>query len=202
MGINDEILKKIIDIELEMFIAVNSRQESGCQKHPESFRLHRWVQFLPWSYEALLSYLNDLIRAKSEGQNLMTLKYARMENLIPNINRNPLIDKIVSIQHNWQSEMFSKYPYFMRGARPLSSTVKTSMMTSFETYLRGELETYSDKTLSLLFADIEYMIDKGINMAEETYKALVRASGIKSLEEAEKLKRKRMSSETQCKNFT
>ena len=53
-----------------------------------------------------------------------------------------------------------------------------------------------------LFAEIEFKLDKGINMAEETYKALVKANGIKSLEEAEKLKRKRMTSETQCKNLT
>ena len=123
----------------------------------------------------------------------MTLKYARMEKLITIINRNPKIEKILAIQHGWQREMFSKYPHVMSGARPLSKSAETSSVTSFETYLRGELETYSDRTLSLLYEDIKRKFDNRVNMAEETYEALVRASGMKSLEEAEKLKRKRLS---------
>ena len=37
--------RQLFDIELAMFLSVNSEQTSGCQDHPESFKLHRRAQF-------------------------------------------------------------------------------------------------------------------------------------------------------------
>ena len=101
--------------------------------------------------------------------NLMTQKYARMDNLIQKLNSNPLIDTIVEYQCAWQRSMIKKYPGIMSGGRPLSSAEDSAFMTSFETYLRGELETYSDATLELLSIDILDKNAKGISMAEELY---------------------------------
>ena len=108
----------------------------------------------------------------------MTQKYARMDNLIPKLSSNPLIDKIVEYQSAWQRSMMKKYPGIMSGGRPLSSVEDSAFMTSFETYLRGELETYSDATLQLLNFDILDKNVKGINMAEELYLFLVKKMGM------------------------
>ena len=118
----------------------------------------------------------------------MTIKYARMENLIPKQNRSPLIDKIVTIHYEWQQEMIQKYPLLMTGARPLSSVEDGTYQTSFETYLRGELETYSEKTLSLLYDDMIQKQENGINMSEEVYNNLVKELGYSSLKEADEKK--------------
>ena len=82
--------------------------------------------------------------------------------------------------------MKSKYPNLMSTARPLSSTEDSASVTSFETYLAGELETYSDKTLALLYRDICDKKRKKINMAEEVYMVLAREQGYGSIREAEK----------------
>jgi hypothetical protein len=181
-----ELIHRIIELELEMFLAVPTQEKSDCQNYPESFRLHRRAQFNGWSESTLESYLKDLEKAKAEGINLMTLKYARMNQGSPTEQHNPLIQKIVSMQCQWQQEMIEKYPNLMAGARPISSKEDMGGSTSFETYLRGELETYSDYTLSLLYKDITNKVEKGINMSEEVYSYLAKELGYGSAEEADR----------------
>jgi hypothetical protein len=181
-----ELIERIVDHELGMFLSVPADGDYSCQQHPESFRLHRRAQFSIWSRDTLKSYLQDLLRAEAEGTNLMTIKYARMDDLIPKTNHNPLIDSIVAIQYRWQQEIFAKYPNLMQRARPLSSGEDSAFRTSFQTYLRGELESYSDNTLALLYRDMNDLQNRGMNGSELVYEFLVRKMGYSSLEEAER----------------
>jgi len=186
-GVNEEreLLDKIVEHELDMFLSVPADGEYSCRQHPESFRLHRRAQFSVWSRETLASYLRDLLRAEAEGTNLMTIKYARMGNIIPRFNNNPLIEAILAIQRRWQREMLARYPRLMRGARPLNSQEDSDSTTSFETYLRGELESYSDDTLLLLHRDMQNLDSRGLNGSELVYGHLVKEMGYSSIEEAE-----------------
>jgi hypothetical protein len=186
MGEKQKLIDQILNIELEMFLRVRSRQKSSCQDHPDSFRLHREAQFSVWAKETLKSYLYDLHRAVESGMNFMTYKYARMEELVPQMNNNPVIDKIIALQYRWQQEIFQHFPNLMEGARPLSRVDDSAGKTSFETYLRCELETYSDHTLSLLYEDMHNKENKGVNMSAEVYEHLVKKRGYSSIEEAEK----------------
>ena len=186
-----DLIARIVDIELEMFLSVRADGKYSCQEHPDMFRLHRRAQFSAWSEDTLTSYLNTLERAKDEGANLMAVKYAIMEGLIPRENLNPIIDKIVATQYKWQMEMFNKYPCLMAGARPMSQSEDSDNNTSFETYLKGELDTYSDNTLSLLYRDITEKEKKGSNMSEEVYEYLVKELGYKSIEHAEESQKRR-----------
>lgn len=182
---NEDIIEKILAKELKMFLSVPTIRKSSCQDYPESFKLHRRAQFSCWSRDTLESYLRDLEKAEEKGVNLMTHKYARMDNLIPPLNSNPLIDTIAVHHCAWQRSMIKKYPGIMSGGRPLSSAEDSAFLTSFETYLRGELETYSDATLELLNKDILAKQAQGINMAEELYTFLVKNMGYDSLDDAE-----------------
>jgi len=49
----------------------------------------------------------------------MTLKYARMENLIPPLNENPIIDAIVEMALEAQRGMLLRYPNILSHGRPL-----------------------------------------------------------------------------------
>jgi hypothetical protein len=185
------VLEKIIALELEMFLAVPADSTYSCQENPEGFRLHRRAQFSIWSEDTLQSYLDDLHRAQKNAVNLMTIKYARMDNLLPAPNRNPQIEEIVTIQSRWQIEMIQKYPYLMAGARHLSATDGPTYPTSFETYLRAELETYSDGTLALLHRDVIKYAEAGINASEKIYACLVKQLGYDSIETADQAQKHR-----------
>jgi len=182
----DHIIEAIIKIELRMFLTVNPRQTSSCQEYPESFKMHRRAQFHPWSDEALDSYLDDLQQAKGRGDNLMRRKYVRMQGLLPEAEGNPVVEEIVRLKMDWQRAMFRDYPAVMSGARPLTDESARAQMTSFETYARGELETYSERTLALLHRDMLAMQAAGESLSVKVYDYLVRASGYASLAEAEK----------------
>jgi len=163
----DRIIEAILEIELQMFLTVNPEQTSGCQEHPESFKLHRRAQFAPWSEEALGSYLEDLHAAQAHGENLMRRKYARMQGLLPPVESSPVLEEIVRLKMDWQRAMFRDYPAVMAGARPLTAESTRAQMTSFETYARGEIETYSKRTLGLLHRDLLEIQARGESLSEK-----------------------------------
>ncbi len=180
-----ELIDTILDIELEMFLAVNSKEPASCQEHPDRFRLMRGSQFYAWSVGTLESYLADLKLAVAEGNNIMTLKYARMDDLIPELNHHPLIDALVKFQLDWQKELAADYPKIVGRGRALDESTESLGGASFASYLRGELETYSSKTLESLYEDIKTHSDNGRNMAKIVYERMVVDLGYSSLDEAE-----------------
>lgn len=190
-----ELILEILDRERAMFLDVSAREPVSCQQDPEGFRLNRGAQFSVWSEDALVSYREDLRRAATQGKNLMTLKYARMERLIQGLHDDilvqDLIDRIVAIQVEWQKEMMVKYPCLMRRGRPLDEGEAENGTTSFVNYLRSELETYSGETLTLLHRDVTESRKRGRNMTEAIYLHMVRGLGYGSIEEAETAARQR-----------
>jgi hypothetical protein len=178
-----ELIQEIIDLELAMFLNVRAREPASCQENPEAFRFHRGVLFSVWSKAALESYRDDLIRADAEGLNLMTLKYARMENSIPPLSENPLIDRIVEIEIAWAKELAAKYPKLHSRGRPIDEDGPRG--TSIKTYLRGELETYSDNTLALYHQNQIQFLERKENLAEKVLLDTVVGAGYGSLQEAE-----------------
>ena len=116
----------------------------------------------------------------------MRRKYARMQGLLPPVESSPVLEEIVRLKMDWQRAMFRDYPAVMAGARPLTAESTRAQMTSFETYARGEIETYSKRTLGLLHRDLLEIQARGESLSEKVYDYLVRASGHASLAEAEK----------------
>lgn len=185
----EELITNILNLEIKMFISVPVDQPYSCQQNPEGLGLHREPQFSIWAEDTLQSYLEDLSQAEKEGLNLMTIKYARMENLIPRENNNSLIEEIVALQVRWQQEIIKTYPYLMTGGRRLSTSDDSAYHTSFETYLRSELETYSDNTLALLHRDMLALLKEGINGSERVYEKLAKKFGYESIEAAEQARK-------------
>lgn len=192
MEAKPQLIEDILALELEMFLAVPGDGQSACQQHPERFKFHRRLQFSVWSTCALSCYREDLRRARLNSENLMAIKYARMQGLIPPRNTNPLIDVIVRLKMDWQAVMRRRYPAIMGSARPLDRASDDRWMTSFETYARGELETYSDATLAALHADLQDLMALGINASEWIYRLQAEQSGFDSLEAAETHMRKQI----------
>jgi len=200
----EEIVAKIIAIEWKMFQDVpNIGGTAPCQKERQTFEIMRLSQAASWSEAALESYFDDLTEAQKQQRNLMTEKYARMmkstspaeyariEHLIPpvSVEALSLIEKIAAIILDWEEELFKKYPFVLRQGRPVRSSSDTLFVTSLETYLKGELATYSLKTLEVYHEHLVKEQAEHINGSEITLAQTIKQYGFHSLEEAnEKLK--------------
>lgn len=183
MNEKERFIKEILDREWEMFQEVKSAAPASCQSAPDTFREVRGSIFQLWPRELLAAYLMEITRARRSGRNLLTEKYARMDNLIPPINANPVIDKIVDIETQWQEEIRQRYPaLYLRTCR---STDNTGDGMNFSVYLRCELETYGDETLDLYHAWVHQATQLGVNYSLTMLNYLVLKSGFKTIEEAE-----------------
>ena len=169
------VVNHIIEIELDMFQRVRTAEPSLCKDRPETFKTMRAMTHSVLSTETLESYLEDLHMAKAEGRNLLAEKYARMDDRIPPLKTNPIIDDIVKIEYRWMKELSDKYPHTFKVKGGLESKV----------YLPSELETYSDKTLELYFGDVSKAETEGRNLAEERYTMLFQQIGYSSIAEVE-----------------
>jgi hypothetical protein len=181
-------MDEILDLEWEAFQNVkNEGGRADCQDNPTMFVIMRSAYFIAWSKEALESYLNDLRAAAEDGRNLMEEKYARMmestapeqfkkiaEFLEPLTEaKRALIDENVSMYLRWQEEMMRAYPKSRAGTRPLYSSEDSEYETSFETYMRGELASYSLKTLELYTKNNRRMFESGENAAVKCFKHIM-----------------------------
>jgi hypothetical protein len=128
-----------------------------------------------WPTEMLESYLDDLVTAQKNGRNLVTEKYARMDNLIPPLNTNPLIAKIVEIETKWQEEIKEQFPATYD--RLCLGKTQARDGSDFSIYLRCELETYSDKTIDLYYQHVKKALDKNENSAISSLQRLVKKGG-------------------------
>lgn len=165
------VLNQVIAMELEMFMAVRTSEPSACQEHPEAFRVMRWMTHSVLPEELLLSYLEDLEQAKRTSRNLMTEKYARMDDRIPKIKESPLIKDILDIETKWAAGLAQKYPL----------TFKVGS-AGFKNYLSCELETFSDRTLELYHKVVTEAEREDRNLVEERYSNLFKRLGYGSIE--------------------
>lgn len=193
--------EQLIRTEWELFQNVqNEGGRAACQDDPETFFLMRRSQFAPWPEELVDSYRKDLDRAAAQGRNPLAEKYAWMmertsprqfaalRSRLPETSDEVLeeIRQIVPIQLAWMAEYRQKYPVLASGNRALSSSQDTEEDTSFETYLQGELKTYSLPTLRRYHRFLNQLRQEGKNLTLLIMTATVRAYGYASLEEAER----------------
>jgi hypothetical protein len=195
----DELINKIVEKEWNMFSSVqNEGGPAPCQDDKRNFEINRISQTTSWSEAALASYLRDLEAAEADERNLMTEKYARMmkstapqeyaniEHMLPAIDPEvpTLIDKIAAIVLKWEEELAGKYPNILSRGRPIHSSQDTPGVTSLETYLKGELSTYSADTLKLFLENAEKQRSENVNGSEITMAFMMKQYGFNSLDEA------------------
>ena len=85
----------------------------------------------------------------------------------------------------WEKEFFKKYPIFSSMGRPLYSSKDDDIETSIETYLRGELLSYSEKTLKLYLDYIIVNKEKNMNLAIKNMDNLAKMQGFNDSDDVE-----------------
>ncbi len=197
----DETIERIIQKEYVMLGKVNNRGgRAACQDHFDLFRTMRASQFLVWPDFILRSYLDDLKRAEAIGRNLVFEKYAWMMmyalpeefkkvcHVLPTFlaERRERMEETVAIQVAWAEEFAERYPVLGSRGRPLHTAEDTPATTSVETYMRGELATYSERTEKRYHAFVLSCREQGRNLTTEVRENQARLQGWRSLEDVER----------------
>lgn len=196
----EDLVKQLVELEWECFDKVeNEGGRADCQNDWNTFFIMRTSQYLTWTVDMLKSYIRDFQEAMARGWNLMTEKYGRMmestapeqyrklENSFPVIpaEKKAIIEEIVKIQVAWMEDFAAGYPRMAEKSRSIHRSEDNSYNTSFETYLRGELATYSDLTLDLYGRFIVSYLQKGNNLTRDIMANTALAYGYECLDQAE-----------------
>lgn len=196
-----DLVEEVIRREWDQFQRTeNEGGRASCQGNWPMFHQMRASQFMTWPEDLLRSYLDDLDEANRVGRNLVTEKYARMmastapdeyreriEPFIPRLSDERIArqERVIAVQVAWARDFRGRYPKLGAAMRVLTTAEDTPEDTSFETYLRGELGTYSDRTMALYEAMVENLQAAGRNLTEQTVANTVRLGGFADLTEAE-----------------
>lgn len=198
---NEELVEDIAKLEFEAFDKVhNEGGRASCQNDWPTFSIMRKSQYLTWSRPMLLQYLYDFHREYSLGHNLIEEKYGRMmESTAPEKYREikghfpelteekrGIIEQICGLQVKWMEEFARQYPALADNARSIRTSEDNPFNTSYETYLRGELGTYSDKMLELYGRYIVDYARTGRNPAYDIMSNSVAMYGYRDIDEAER----------------
>lgn len=196
----EQLVDEIVQMEWKAFDQVkNEGGRAGCQDDFTTFEIMRKSQYMTWTTEMLTRYKADFALQTEKGWNPITEKYARMmESTTPEKyaqladslpplpeEKKAIIEGIVSIQVAWMEAFATQYPKVAGNARSIHTYEDTPYNTSYETYLRGELGTYSDEMLLLYGAFIAGLAKAGQNLAEQIMTQTVHMYGYPDLKTAE-----------------
>ena len=197
---DEELTLRIAKAEFAAFDKVkNEGGRASCQNDWPTFGIMRRSQYLTWNRAMLIQYLYDFEREMRVGHNLITEKYGRMmESTAPDKyeaikdhfpalseEKKAIIEVICNIQVEWMESFSEQYPHLAGQARTVHTYDDKFYDTSYETYLRGEISTYSDKMLELYARFIVGLSQEDRNLARMTMENSCKLYGYDSLEAAE-----------------
>lgn len=196
----EQLIDMIIRLEFEAFDKVkNEGGRASCQNDWPTFYVMRKSQYLTWNKTMLKQYYYDFKKELEKGHNLIEEKYGRMmESTAPeeyekikqyfpllSADKQAIIGQITAIQVSWMEEFAARYPKLAENARSVRATEDNLFNTSYETYLRGEISTYSDKMLELYGRYVVQYASENKNLACEIMKNSTLMYGYHSLQAAE-----------------
>ena len=94
-------------------------------------------------------------------------------------------EALIAQEVAWNEEFCAKYSFFAGSGRPIHTFEDTPWETSSETYTRGEMSAWSDRTFDLYEEWIMGLKAEGKNLAEMTAENMVKQYGYESVQQAE-----------------
>lgn len=194
----------IAKAEFEAFDKVqNEGGRASCQNNWPTFKVMRMSQYMTWTEDMLLQYLYEFKTNFANGRNMIEEKYARMmeytapldyagfADQLPPISeeKRVIMEKVIGIQVKWMEEFAAEYPNLADDARRIHTSEDLPYDTSYETYLRGELGTYSDRMLEMYGRYIVAHAQEGNNVAREIMENTVHFYGYQDLDAANAAKK-------------
>lgn len=189
----------IAKAEFEAFDKVkNEGGRASCQNNWPTFKVMRMSQYMTWTEDMLLQYLYEFKDSYAKGRNMIEEKYARMmestapeeyaqfAHQLPPVSeeKKAIMEQIIELQVKWMEEFAQEYPNLAGNARIIHTAEDLPYDTSYETYLRGELGTYSDQMIELYGRYIVEHARNNKNVAREIMENTIHFYGYQDLETA------------------
>jgi hypothetical protein len=116
------------------------------------------------------------------------MEYEEIKSSLPETDEEleKIVCQIAAVQTSWMEDFSRKYPEMAKNARTVHSEEDTEYATSYETYLRGELLTYSPQLILMYGRFIASLAGEERNLTEMIMENTALLYGYKSLEDAEK----------------
>ena len=196
------IIEQILRVEWQMFQSVDGLGgKAGCQEEWSTFHIMRYSFYNAWTNQMIRSYIRDLDEASQERRNLVMEKYAYMmeytdpqyydSELKPHLpvceaETREMINEIAEYLVECDKEFAWKYPKLSRKGRPIDAAEDSGDDTSAETYIKGELRTYSKYTLNYFAEYIRDCRREDVNFSLLVKDKMVKMYGYDSLDDAER----------------
>jgi hypothetical protein len=194
------LIDAVVETEWNMFGKVrNISGRAECQDNRKTFEIMRRSQFESWSEKLLVSYLADLQKAEKDGRNMLTEKYAymmeytnpeeflsvkdRMPRLSP--EKKVLVKRITDRDMENYDRLAAMFPSIAGRGRPKYSSQETNGYASVESYMLGELSSYSYRTLKIYEQYQDALFREGKSIPCLILENTMKKYGFSSLEEAE-----------------
>ncbi len=183
----DDLIISIIQQEWPLFTSTqNVDHRSPCQDQMANFIVSRHAYWSMYSTPVLQSYLHDLEVARMKGHNLVTFKYGYMmesthpdeflaiKDKLPSISnaKLSLVTAIMALYMKWELTIQAETPGYDTHHRPIQSKDNSINHTSVETYMTGELQSYSEETLQCILAHFLQCSKNEINPVKGYLQAL------------------------------
>lgn len=196
----ESMVSQIVTLEWNAFDKVQGMEgRAVCQDDFETFQIMRSGQFRAWTVELCTSYRLDFLHALQENRNPISEKYGYMmvstdpkaykeiEPCLPPISKEKkaFIERIVQTQLALLLQLQDRYPCFVHQGRSIHTSEDSVFNTSYETYLRGELCTYGNRTLELYYQLLLSRTEQGENLVKTYMENVATQYGYPDLETAE-----------------
>lgn len=170
----EALLQQVVNLDMEFFAAMKTEEPVPENTLP-ALRRMRWMTYSVLSEKTLSLLLRDLEQAKKAGRNTMIEKYALLEDQIPMLQNNSIIEAIAAQEEDWMEQVAEKYPHTLQG--------HVGNKTLFKRYMMCELQSWNPDTISSYWEDIQNALKAGYNLAEIRYDNLYCSLGKGTLKE-------------------